>query len=97
MMYRLYMTYFATYLSKESQAIVDASKKLTFHFCYAVWNGAGFFKGFADVLNTQVAAGQDVEWLEDFAVKCRTENSNSLIKQGGEKFEQIYQLPFFDA
>jgi hypothetical protein len=63
---------------------------LVFNFAYASWNGEGWFKRFADVLNDAVAKGErNKEKLVDLVVARRTESTNSLIAQGGRKIAQF--------
>ena len=85
---------FKRYLTPEAQAIVYTSPRLLFHFIYGTWNGAGWFKHFASVINAAVAAGEkSPEKLFDLAIKSRTEifpkwagaNGRKLIAQGGAK------------
>lgn len=80
------------YLSDKSKRIVDRDPRLTFNFAYATWNGAGWFKRFADKINESVAKGiTSPNKLTDIAVKVRTESANSLIAQGGKKIDSFIQ------
>mgnify|MGYP006273464621 CR=1 FL=1 len=96
MMYPVYISLEKAYLSSDARAIVDSSKKLTFHFCYAAWNGAGWFKKFATAINEAVANGTtDENSLVDIAIDSRVNSGNSLIQQGGNKFSDIFSNPYF--
>lgn len=85
---------FKNYLSPEAQAIVYNSPRLLFHFIYATWNGAGWFKWFASVINNAVKQGEtNPDKLFTLAIRSRTElfpswagaNGRKLITQGGKK------------
>jgi peptidoglycan hydrolase-like protein with peptidoglycan-binding domain len=69
--YDLYQDLSKRYLSAAAQNAVNSSKRLLFHFAYAVWNGPGFFQGFARVVNQGVAAGKTIEELVDLSIDAR--------------------------
>lgn len=78
------------YLSGKSKGIVDSDDRLLFNFMYATWNGAGWFQRFASDFNTAVNDGiTDKDELVKVVLKSRTESSNSLIRQTGNKIVQI--------
>jgi len=78
------------YLSEKSREIVENNPKLLFHFIYAVWNGSGWFKKFADKFNKAVSSGvTNPEKLLSVAIKSRTESGNSLIAKGGYKINSF--------
>lgn len=85
---------FKRYLTPEARAIVNSSPRLLFHFIYGTWNGAGWFKHFASVINGAVKAGEtNPANLFDLAIKSRTEifpkwageRGRKLIASGGKK------------
>lgn len=86
------------YLTPQAKAIVDDDSRLMFHFIYAAWNGAGWFKKFANDINAQVSRGvKDPNKLVDVAIKSRTSEGlkpgsspNSLIRQGGLKMQSLF-------
>lgn len=87
-MFPEYLKLSAKYLTPEAQAIVNEDPVLLYHFIYAVWNGAGWFKKFATIFNASVAGGEtNILKLRKIAIESRTENKNSLIAQGGKKIK----------
>ena len=57
MIKRYYDKYASRYLSGKALTIVNENPKLLFNFVYAVWNGPGWFKNFADDINLAVDKG----------------------------------------
>lgn len=88
------------YLSSDSLAIIKKDGRLLFNFVYAVWNGAGWFKKWAEAINEKVAQGEkNPDSLLQFIVGLReTEglkkgsSPNSLIARGAKKIKQIVGL-----
>lgn len=79
------------YLSKESQKLIENDNRLLFHFIYSSWNGAGWFKKFAEKFNKAVADGErNTDKLVNVAIESRVNSGNSLIKQGGEKISKFF-------
>ena len=73
-------------LTPQAQVIVEGNPGLLLHFIYATWNGPGWFKVFADKINTAVASGvTDIKKLMAIAIDSRVNSNNSLIAQGGAK------------
>lgn len=92
MMYPEYKRLYSKYLSAESQSLVDRDSRLIFNFAYASWNGEGWFKRWAELMNNEVAKGnKDLNSLVDILVKARSESTNSLISQGGKKIASFIQ------
>lgn len=83
------------YLSPKTKDIVDNDNRLLFHFIYGTWNGAGWFKKFANDMNKAVDSGiTNSDELTKVAIASRTQEGlksgsspNSLIAQGGNKIE----------
>ena len=92
-MYPSYVSNSKNYLTPEASKIVDSDPRLIFHFSYATWNGAGWFKKFATDINKAVESGtKNPDKLVQVAIDSRTKEGlhagsspNSLIKQGGDK------------
>lgn len=85
-MYSQYDSLANKYLTTQAKKIVDSDNRLLFNFIYATWNGSGWFKKFATVINDAVSKGiTDKDKLVKIAVNARISNSNSLIRQGGVK------------
>lgn len=90
MIKRYYDKYSKKYLSEKAFQIVNANPKLLFNFVYAVWNGPGWFKDFANDINSAVENGiTDPEELAKIQIKDRISSGNSLIAQGGKKIADI--------
>lgn len=83
---------YSKYLSAEAKKIVDSDDRLIFNFQYAVWNGIGWFKKFADTINEAVKNNIiNTDQLVDIVVKRRTSDSNTLISNGGIKISSFIQ------
>ena len=88
------------YLSKKAIEIVNKNAILLFHFIYATYNGAGWFKKFATDINTALAAGiLDPVQLIQIALNSRIKEGltkgsrpNSLIVQSAKKIQSIFKL-----
>lgn len=88
------------YLSKKAIEIVNTNAVLLFHFIYATYNGAGWFKKFATDINTALAAGiLDPIQLIQIALNSRIKEGltkgskpNSLIVQSAKKIQNIFKL-----
>ncbi len=78
-----------SYLTSKALNIVFASQPLAFHFAYATWNGAGFFKSFASKINDAVTKGIKEDGLIEIAKNSRSGSSNSLIRKSSEKISEI--------
>ena len=97
-MYPVYERNAKNYLSPKAKSIVDSDNRLLFHFIYASWNGAGWFKKFATDINKAVDSGiTDVDKLARVALDSRLKEGlksgsapNSLIAQGGRKIETLF-------
>ena len=99
MILALYNTYIKLYLKSPSLIrIIENDDRLLFHFIYATWNGAGWFKKFAtDIFNAYKNGVTNPTALYQIALKSRTSeglktgtSANSLIKQGGEKIAKLF-------
>lgn len=78
------------YLSPMAKKIVDSDPRLTFHFAYAVWNGPGWFKKFAKVINKSVEEGEtNPNILAKKAIRSRVDSGNSLIAKSGRKIDDV--------
>jgi len=79
------------YLSDKAAQIVESDNRLLFHFIYAAWNGAGWFKKFATKINDAVANGTtNADKLVKIALDSRINSGNSLIAQGGNKIAKFF-------
>jgi hypothetical protein len=100
MIYALYSVYIKLYLKSPSLIrIIENDDRLLFHFVYATWNGAGWFKKFAtDMFNAYKSGIKNPNDLYRVAIASRTKEglrkgtqANSLIKQGGEKIASLFK------
>ena len=93
MIKRYYDKYASRYLSSKALTIVNENPKLLFNFVYAVWNGPGWFKNFADDINSAVDKGiTDPEELAKIQIKDRLDSGNSLVAQGGKKIADLLDV-----
>jgi len=96
----LYNNLSNNYLTKKAIEIVNKNAVLLFHFVYATYNGAGWFKKFATDINTALAAGiLDPVQLIQIALNSRLKEGlkkgsqpNSLIVQSAKKIQSIFKL-----
>jgi predicted nucleotidyltransferase len=78
------------YLSPTVKKLVDSDSRLTFHFAYAVWNGPGWFRKFAKVINKAVENGElNTDVLSKKAIRSRVDSGNSLIAKSGRKIDDV--------
>ncbi len=93
-----YMSLLSQRLSPAEIKIVNSDPRLIMHFVYASWNGAGWFKKFANDVKEAIQAGiTDLNQLAAITIKSRVEEGlqkgkapNSLIAQGGKKMQELY-------
>jgi len=85
-----YERFSSRYLSDRAKKIVDSDKGLLTHFGYATWNGPGWFRKFADSINSEVKKGvTDPKKLLKKGLNDRRFSSNKLISDSAEKIDQI--------
>jgi hypothetical protein len=85
-----YERFSSRYLSDGAKKIVDSDKGLLTHFGYATWNGPGWFRKFADSINSEVKKGvTDPKKLLKKGLNDRRFSSNKLISDSAEKIDQI--------
>lgn len=78
------------FLSPVAKKIVESDPKLTYHFAYAVWNGPGWFKKFAKVINRAVENGEtNPDILSKKAIRSRVDSGNDLIAKSGRKIDDV--------
>jgi hypothetical protein len=78
------------YLTPLSKKIIESDKRLLINFCYALWNGEGFFKKFARSFNESTSNGiTNPDELVDIVVNDRTNSNVALIRQSGAKMKQL--------
>ena len=85
-----YEQYSRRYLTPEAQQIVNSNPALMFHFIYAVWNGPGWFKHFANKINDEVKKGNtNPDDLAKFAIRTRVNSSNPIVSKTGRKIDDL--------
>lgn len=78
------------YLSEEAKQVVYSDYNLLFNYVYATWNGEGWFKKFAKVINKEVSKGnKDPKKLYKLVMDARRNSGSSLIKQSADKIEKL--------
>lgn len=96
----LYNNFSKNYLTKKAIEIVNNNAALLFHFIYATYNGAGWFKKFASDITAAIASGiTDPIQLANIAINSRTKEGltkgskpNSLIAQSGNKIAKMFSI-----
>jgi hypothetical protein len=83
MMKPTYDTYSKSYLDKEVKTLVESDGRLYYNMVYAAWNGPGWFKGFAKVLNDAYKAGSKTsDQLVTIITKERLNGGKVAYKNG---------------
>jgi len=91
-----YNTLTSRYLTKEAKNIVDKDSLLKYHLSYAIWNGEGWFKKFANVINNAIKQGyQDINQIRNIALNSRLNNANKLIRKSGRKIRDVIMSKLF--
>lgn len=99
----LYQQYKTKWIKNtEVASLINADGRLQFNFIYAVWNGPGWFQGFAREVEAHYNKGNKTsDALVSFFVNRRINNAkllgsnqgqNSLISQGGTKIKQLLKI-----
>jgi hypothetical protein len=84
---------FKQYVNPTAQQIIKEDDRLLFHFIYATWNGQGWFKKFAQAINSAVEQGiTNPDELYKVAINSRLNSQNGLIKGSGEKILKLYPI-----
>lgn len=86
-LYPAFVSYANKYFSPQSKEVVYNSPKLLFHFIYAVWNGEGFFKKFAKVLNRDVADNVSIDNIIKLQI---LERANSAVESSANKMAKLF-------
>lgn len=72
--------------------IINTDERLLFHFIYAAWNGAGFFKFYADKMNALFNRGEkNPNKLYENALALRKTSQYKVIRNSGAKIEDLYK------
>ena len=98
----LFNTFLNTYVpEKEIQSVIKSDGRLYFNFVYATWNGAGWFKGYANEIRAAYKSGtKDPVQLATLFVRRRSNNigiignksNNILIATSGAKISSLIGL-----
>ena len=87
----IYDKFCKIYFTPNCLRIVNSDIKLTFNFIYAVYNGAYWFKYFANALKIYVEKQgiNNVDSLIELMISERKTSGNALIGQGGNEMEKF--------
>lgn len=97
-MYNVYNNYASTYLKPSTRQIVENDPALMINFAWAAWNGSGFFKFYADRLNTLVDAGTtNPEQLAADTISARLNSQFGTIRSGGAKIQSYLRTEKFKS
>ena len=89
-MYPRYENLANRYLTAKSQQLINSDPRLLFHFIYALWNGPGWFKTFAQKFNAATEKGiTNKDELLKVAMNSRINSSVKLISNGGKKINSF--------
>lgn len=78
-MYQWFTELAAKYLTPAALQAVSEDPRLILHFSYASWNGEGWFKRFAQVVNKALPADKEEIWAK--AIASRTGSTNPVIRR----------------
>jgi len=80
------------YLNKEVKALVESDGRLFYNMVYASWNGGGWFRGFAKVLNEAYKAGSKTpDQLLTVITNERLSGGYTAYNKGtGKKLNPVY-------
>lgn len=81
---------FNLYLSEKAKKIVKSDYRLYFNFVYSTWNGQGWFRKFANLINEEVKNKNfDRNKLFVKLINARKNSKNSLIKQKADLIKDL--------
>ena len=91
--YPYFIKFSNLYFDNKTKEIVFKDPKLTFLFSYSVWNGQGYFKKFANVLDEAVRSGiTNPEKLKDIVLNYRINYPNGVISKGGRDIKKFIDV-----
>jgi hypothetical protein len=90
MMYPEFMSLANRFLSDEAKKIVFSEPRLLFHFVYATWNGAGFFKFYAQELDKALKNKSNLESIVKDQLDFRLNSKYEQIRDTGAKMLQLF-------
>ncbi len=91
-MYPVWEQWSRKYLKPLSKKIIESDKRLLVNFCYAIWNGEGFFRRFCRDFDKAVNNGvTDINELLKVAINSRTNSGNDLIVKSGNNMNDLFQ------
>ena len=86
---QMYNTYAGKYLSDGAWSVIMNSPQLQLQFLYAVWNGPGHFKTFADLVNAAYANGTRAAAALYQLVSDARRAKGGLFAIGADKLDKI--------
>lgn len=100
-MYQWFSSLVHKYITVGANTAIGNDDRLVIHFSYASWNGEGWFKKFANALNTAIQKFPgDKENIFKSAIKARTEATsvrngvvvpNKVIRQQGVNMMKLFK------
>jgi hypothetical protein len=91
-MYKWFRYLAGKYILISSMDEIANDNRLMIHFSYASWNGEGWFERYAKALNVAIKQYEgDKEMIFKTAIKARTESSNPVIRQQGNKMMNLFK------
>jgi peptidoglycan hydrolase-like protein with peptidoglycan-binding domain len=84
----MYTSYSSKYLTLQSVNFIKSSPGLTLNMIIATWNGPGWFKEFASIINDNIDNATP-EQINQMINNKRASANSSLIKQKAEKIKQL--------
>lgn len=96
--YNTFIEYLNKFLTDAEKATVFQSPDLLFLFIYATWNGAGFFKNYAQRLRQRMKAGTiDPNKLAADQIKARQDSQFFTIRNTADKILSIFNSDTFKS
>ena len=85
MMKRRFERFSNAFLSEKAKQIINSDSRLYYHFVYATWNGAGWFKKFAKSIEQLIDNGvTDPDTLFDQAMQDRKNGKGTIRSRAKE-------------
>jgi len=97
-MYPYFVHYSDVYFSDKAREIVYNSAELIMNFSYSVWNGAGFFRHYATLVNVAVDKGViNPTTLNNLVLDARISGSTYRLPRSGKVLRDYFNSPSFVA
>ena len=90
-MYGWFSSLASKYLKEAALKAIANDDRLIIHFSYSSWNGEGWFKRYAQALQSTLSTQTEKEAIFQQAIKARTESSNPVIRQQGTNMIALFK------